>query len=125
MATKRQEKFSRMVQKELAGIFQLHGHSWFSNNIVSITKVEMSPDLSLAKVYLSFLMKEGKKEAFDRLNHNKSEIRKYLGNQIRKAVRKIPEIAFFLDEGAEHAEKMDEIFRNLHIPPEDTDNSEE
>ena len=118
MGSKRQQKFSRMIQKEVAGIFQLKGRTLFANNIVSITKVEVSPDLSVAKIFLSFLRSEGKSETLERLDHHKSEIRRELGNRIAKAVRKIPEIIFYIDEGAEHAEKMDSIFKNLVIPPE-------
>ncbi len=124
MGTKRQQKFSRMIQKEMATIFQVKGRSWITNNIVSITKVEMSPDLSVAKVYLSFLQSDNKQEIFDRLDQHKSEIRKELGNKIAKTVRKIPEIIFYLDEGAEHAQKMDDIFKNLNIPPESPETEE-
>ena len=118
MATKRQQKYARMIQKELAGIFQLKSRNWISNNIVSITKVEISPDLSVASAYLSFLQLDNKQQIMDNLDHHKGEIRKDLGNRIGKTVRKIPELVFYLDEGAEHAEKMDNIFKNLHIPPE-------
>jgi len=113
-----------MIQKELAGVFQLHGSSWFSNNIVSVTKVETSPDLSVAKVHLSFLMGENREKAFDNINQHKSEIRKHLGNRIGKAVRKIPELIFYLDLGAEYADKMENIFKNLNIPPEESENSD-
>ncbi len=121
MGTKRQLKFSRMIQKEMAGIFQVKGRNWVTNDIVSITKVEISPDLSVTKIYLSFLQSNNKQEIIDRLDQHKGEIRRELGNRIAKTVRKIPEIIFLLDEGAEHAEKMDKIFKNLHIPPDNTE----
>ena len=124
MASKRQQKFSRMIQKELAGIFQQHGSSWFSNNIVSVTKVDMSPDLSVAKIHLSFLMSVNREKAFENINHHKNEIRKHLGNHIAKAVRKIPELVFNLDLGAEYADKMENLFKNLNIPPENPETSD-
>lgn len=107
-----------MIQKELAEIFQRQSGSWIPGNIVSVTKVEMSPDLSVARAYLSFIMKENNQAAFEKLNKHKSEIRRSLGNRIGKAVRMIPELVFVFDEGAAHAERMDEILRNLNIPPE-------
>ena len=118
MGSKRQLKFRRMIQKEMAGIFQQKGQAWITNNIVSITKVEMSPDLSVAKIYLSFLRIEGKDETFKKFDQHKGEIRRELGNRIGKTVRIIPEIIFYLDEGAAHSENMDNLFRQLHIPPE-------
>lgn len=121
MGTKRQEKFSRMIQKELAEIFQRESGSWIKGNIVSVTKVEMSPDLSVATVYLSFVMKDVDRVAFAKINGHKSEVRKNLGNRIGKIVRIVPELVFVFDEGAANAERMDEIFRNLHIPPQSTE----
>ena len=124
MGSKRQRKFSRMIQKEMAGILQQKGRAWISNSIVSITKVEMSPDLSVAKIFLSCLQIEGKKEIIERLDQHKGVIRRELGNRIAKTVRIIPEIIFYLDEGAEHAERMDSIFKNLNIPPETSEPEE-
>src|SRR5690606_17077624 len=120
--SRRQEKFSRMIQKELSAIFQRESSSWALGNIVSVTKVEMSPDLSVAKAYLSFLKTDTAREAFEALGKHKNEIRKQLGNRIAKSVRKIPEIVLYFDDGAEHAERMDALFRNLNIPPEDKPN---
>lgn len=104
---------------------QIKSNNWIKNNIVSITEVEMSPDLKVAKIYLSFLMEKGKDEAYDLINSHKGEIRKELGLKIGKTVRSIPELIFYLDKGAEHAQKMDEIFRNLDIPSSDESDNEE
>ena len=62
-----------------------------------------------------------KTAVFENIQHNKKEIRFQLSKMIGKKIRKIPELVFYLDEGAEHASKMDEIFRNLQIPPEEDD----
>lgn len=122
MGSRRQEKYSRMIQKELGEIFQRESSGWTFGNIVSVTKVEMSPDLGVAKIYLSFLKGGTARESFEALNKHKNEIRKQLGNRIAKSVRKIPEIVLYFDDGAEYAEKMNSLFRNLNIPPEDKPN---
>lgn len=114
-----------MIQKELAEILQREGGNWIHGNIVSVTKVEMSPDLGVAKVYLSFIMQDKDKTAFERLNQHKGEVRRNLGNRLAKTVRKIPELVFLFDEGAAHAARMDEILRNLHIPPPDEEDTSE
>lgn len=114
-----------MIQKEVAEILQREGGNWIHSNIVSVTKVEMSPDLGVAKVCLSFIMQDKDRAAFEKLNQHKGEIRRSLGNRLAKTVRKIPELVFLLDEGAAHAARMDEILRNLHIPPPDEEDASE
>jgi len=117
MGSRRQHKYGKMIREELAAIFQKEARHLVSQNIISITDVEMSPDLSVAKIRLGFLMPKEKDAVFDNIVFHKSEVRKHLGNRISKQVRKIPELIFYRDKGAEHAAKMDEIFKNLNIPP--------
>lgn len=119
MASRRQQKYAKLIKEELAAIFIKEGRHLINNNIVSVTEVEMSTDLSVAKIYFGFLMEGNKPKVFENIVHHKSEIRKHLGNRIGKQVRKIPELIFYMDKGAEHAERMNEIFKNLHIPPEE------
>ncbi|HBH22939.1 MAG TPA: 30S ribosome-binding factor RbfA [Cytophagales bacterium] len=119
MESKRQQKFSRLIQKELGYIFQRDGKSYFSDNMISVTKVDMSPDLSVAKVYLSLVIQRDKDKMMELVDRKKSEIRKDLGNRIGKQVRRIPELIFYLDDSAAYADKMDQLFRNLDIPEED------
>ncbi|MFN8436712.1 MAG: 30S ribosome-binding factor RbfA [Cytophagales bacterium] len=119
MESKRQLKFSRLIQKELGEIFQRDVKSLFSNTFITITHVNMSPDLSVAKVYLSIMLAPNKNEALDKINLNKKAIRNFLAQKIKKDVRIIPEIIFYLDDSTEYASKMDKIFRGLDIPPSD------
>ena len=123
MASTRQLKFARMIQKELADIFQKDTKSLFHNKFISVTRVNISPDLSVTKIYLSLIVDKDKKEVFDKINDNKKEIRYQLSKRIGKQIRIIPELIFYLDEGAEHASRMDELFKNLHIPPAENDHS--
>lgn len=85
----------------------------------------MSPDLSLAKTYISVFPVKDAENVFSNLNEKKSEIRKLLGNKIGKQVRIIPEIAFFHDDTEERASKMDNLINSLNIPPADTTDEEE
>ena len=119
METTRQLKFARLVQKELAEIFQQDKKNLVVHNMVSITRVEVSPDFSVAKAYLSFVMDKDKQEIFDKINDHKREIRGLLGRRIGKQVRIVPELVFYLDNSAEHAAKIQSLFKNLYIPPAD------
>ncbi len=116
MSTLRQKKYASFIQKELAEIFQRDVKNLLANNIVSVHRVEISPDLGVAKIYLGMLMAGNKEEMFNQINNHKSEIRKALGKRIGKHVRRVPELIFYLDEGADYADRIEDILSKLDIP---------
>ncbi|AFL83413.1 ribosome-binding factor A [Belliella baltica DSM 15883] len=124
MESKRQQKYSKLIQKELGEIFQKEAKPLVGNAMVTIVRVIMSPDLSVAKINLSLLLANNQ-ELFDKINDHKKEIRKHLGRRIGKSVRIIPEIAFFMDESASYAQHMDKIISSLDIPEASADDEEE
>jgi len=115
MESKRQQKYSKLIQKELGEIFQREGKHLVGTAMVTITRVLVSPDLGVAKIYLSFLLANNK-ELFEKINDSKKEIRRHLGIRIGKSVRIVPEIAFFLDESSAYAQHMDKVISALDIP---------
>jgi ribosome-binding factor A len=115
--TLRQQKFGKLIQKELSTIFLQDRRGILDRAFISIVDVQMSPDLSVAKVYLSMMLQHNKSEILERINVHKKEIRKALGDAIRKQVRIIPELAFFIDEVEEKAVRMDALIESLKIPP--------
>ncbi len=119
MTSTRQLKYSRLLQKELAEIFQKDQKSLFSGNIISVTRVEVSPDLSVAHAHLSLLLDRDKEQMLEVVNQHKSSIKRALTKRIGKHVRVIPEVIYHLDRGAEHAQNMDKILRDLQIPPDE------
>jgi ribosome-binding factor A len=125
MESTRQQKVAKLIQKELGDIFQRQAGSLFGGAFFTLTKVQVSPDLSIARVYLSFMLAPNKGELLESLNVHKKAIRKSLGERIRKQVRIIPELQFFADENLDYASKMDEIFSKLKIPPAKKDEEKE
>lgn len=123
--SKRQQKFSRLLQKELSDVFQRDIQHLLKNTFVTVTNVRMSPDLSVAKVDLSFMLAQKPNELLDNINEHKSEVRGALGRRIGKDVRHIPELIFYLNEGADYASRMDKIISNLNIPPAPAEDEEE
>jgi len=115
----RQLKVGKLIQKDLGDIFQKDSKGLFGKAFITVTAVKMSPDLSMAKVYLSFLMVEDQKALIDDINKKKSEIRRILGNKIGKQVRIVPDLIFYLDDTAAYASKIDELLSGLDIPEED------
>jgi ribosome-binding factor A len=115
----RQQKFGRLIQKEMSEIFQRDKRGILDNTFITIADVKMSPDLGVAKIYISMMLAKDKQLTLEKLNTRKGEIRKALGEKIRKQVRVIPELIFIIDETEENAIKLEELLKNLHIPPED------
>lgn len=124
--SKRQRQFSSLIQKELSEIFQREARWMFDTNVfVTVTDVSMSADLGVAKVYLSFMLSQNKKELIELVQLKKSEIRRLLGNRIGKVVRSIPELIFYLDESADYASRIEGILADLHIPPAEDEDKED
>jgi ribosome-binding factor A len=115
--TTRQQKYSKLIQKELSDIFLRDQRGILDNAFVTIADVRMSPDLSVARIYISMLLVKEKEKVLENITARKSEIRKALGNRIGKQVRIIPELIFFKDEVEENATRLDELIKNLNIPP--------
>lgn len=122
--TTRQKKFSRLIQKELSSIFQKEAKEYAEGSLLTVTIVRASVDLSLVKVYLSFFPKEKSQEKLERLQKDKFMIKKLLGEKIRKEVRIIPDIVFFLDDTYDEAEKINNLIDSLNIPPATEDEEE-
>lgn len=113
----RQQKYAKLIQKELSEIFLRDKRGILENTFVTIADVRMSPDLGIAKVYISMLLAKEKERILDNINSHKGEIRKALGIRIGKQVRIVPELIFYKDEVEENAGRLDELIKNLNIPP--------
>jgi len=98
MESKRQQKFAGVLQEELAQVFQREGGAFLPNTLVTITRVRVSPDLAVAKVYLSFFNTTNTTLSINTVNAHAGEIRYKLGARIRHQVRVVPELTFFVDD---------------------------
>lgn len=110
METTRQNKISRLVQKELSEIFLLQTKS-MNGVLVSVSAVRISPDMSIARVYLSVFPSERSQEIVKNINDNMKSIRYELGTRVRHQLRIIPELKFFVDDSLDYAERIDELLK--------------
>ncbi len=117
MESKRQKQVARLIRKDLGEIFQREFRSLFAGNFVTITDVKVSPDLSVAKVYLSFLKNHNRESLLEEIKEQTKKIRGMFGMKAGKQLRIIPHFSFFIDDTAEYAQKIEELFANIHIPP--------
>jgi ribosome-binding factor A len=117
MESKRQQKFARLIQKDLSEIFQRDAKSMFNGAFITVTEVKVSPDLSIAKVYLSFLLAKNKNTLLEEIKEKGKAIRQILAAKIKNQARIIPELHFYPDESLEYAAKIDNLLSTIHIPP--------
>ena len=110
MQQTRQNRISRLLQKELSLIFQsqtrqMHGV------MVSVTRVKISPDLSICTAYLSIFPSERGDELLKNIQQNTSTIRYDLGQRVRNQLRIIPELRFFIDDSLDYLERIDDLLK--------------
>ena len=110
METTRQNKISRLLQKELSEIFLLQTKA-MPGVLVSVSAVRISPDMSIARVYLSVFPSEKAEEIVKNVNDNMKTIRYELGTRVRHQLRIIPELKFFVDDSLDYAERIDELLK--------------
>jgi ribosome-binding factor A len=107
----RLNKIGRLLQKEFGDLFQkqtqgMHG------TLISVSAVRVSPDLSVAKVYLSIFPSTKGKELLESIEHNNRTIRYDLGQRVRMQLRKIPELCFFLDDSLDYIANIDNLLND-------------
>ena len=110
MQETRQNKIARLLQKELSVIFQEQTRS-LHGVMVSVTRVRISPDLSICTAYLSIFPSEKSEELIKNITKNEKQIRYELGTRVRYQLRIIPELRFFIDASLDYIERIDELLK--------------
>ncbi|MEW6467967.1 MAG: 30S ribosome-binding factor RbfA [Bacteroidota bacterium] len=111
MESTRQQKVARLLQKELADIFQKRNHELGAGALITVTVVRVSPDLSFARVYLSIFPVHHKEVFLQRIRDRVKEIRRDLGLKVRNQLRIVPELAFYIDDSLDYADKIDKLLK--------------
>ena len=109
----RQDKFGKQVLRDLSELLNLHRAEWLGSAFVTISDVQVSPDLGLVKVYVSLYNNPNRQAIMDSLEEHNKEIRHELARRIRNNVKKIPEIRFYEDNSLDYAANMDEVFARI------------
>lgn len=111
MDSTRQNKISRLIQKELSDIF-LRMTKEMRGVMVSVSVVRVSPDLGIVKAYLSIFPSEKAAEIIEHLTNNTKAIRFELGNRVRHQLRIIPELRFYQDDSLDYIEHIDQLLKD-------------
>jgi ribosome-binding factor A len=123
LETTRQNKIARLIQKDLSNIFQAQTRQT-RGILVSVSVVRISPDLSVAKAYLSIFPSERAAEILENINAHASQIRFEMGKLQRHQLRIIPELKFFLDDSLDYLDNIDRLLnedkaKQAEAPAED------
>ena len=110
MQETRQNRISRLLQKELAEIIQSQTRQTHGI-LVSVTRVRISPDLSICTAYLSIFPSEKANELIENIRNNEKSIRYELGRRVHNQLRIIPELRFFIDDSLDYIDHIDELLK--------------
>ncbi|MFK7971476.1 MAG: 30S ribosome-binding factor RbfA [Bacteroidia bacterium] len=103
-----QKKVGRLVQEEISMILS-STLNYFKGSFLTVSGVDMTGDLSIAKVHVSILPDSKLQEAVDTLNENSWEVRKELSRKIKNKLKKMPELRFYGDDSFQKIERLEEI----------------
>ena len=110
MQETRQNRIARLLQKELSLIFQ--NQTRMTHGVmISVTRTRVSPDLSICTAYLSIFPSEKSDEIIHNITKNEKTIRYELGTRVHNQLRIIPELRFFIDDGLDYIERIDELLK--------------
>lgn len=110
MESTRQAKIARLLQKELSEIFRLQTAKTHGT-LLSVSNVRISPDLSIARVYLSVFPSDKGKEILDNITRSAKTVRYELAQRVRFQLRKTPELSFYLDDSLDYIENIDNLLK--------------
>ncbi|WP_264566328.1 30S ribosome-binding factor RbfA [Flavobacterium sp. N3904] len=122
METNRQKKIGGVIQKDLVDILQGEVRkNGITNLIISVSKVTVTTDLSVATVHLSIFPQEKAKETLEGIKANSTLIKHDLSQRVRLQLRKVPNLVFFIDDSLDYIEKIDNALKNQENPIENRD----
>ena len=104
-------KVSKEIQRDMAEIIRSKGMAAFSGAMVTVSGVKISPDLSVAKIYLSIFPSSKTKEVMETVSQMSRQLRGELGRKMAKQLRIIPELNYYVDDSLDYVEKIDELLK--------------
>ena len=112
MSSTRQQKISSLLQRELADYFQKNGSILSGGKMITVTVVRITPDLGLAKVYLSLFPGAGHEESLKRISEKSSQVRAEMGKRLKNNLKHIPEFVFYLDDSLDYIDNIENLLKD-------------
>ncbi|MDR0789903.1 MAG: 30S ribosome-binding factor RbfA [Bacteroidales bacterium] len=113
MESNRLNKVARLIQKDMGDILRLEAKKLFLGSLISVTKVSVSADLSVARIYVSIFSigKATKEDVLALIEQNKKSLRTVLAQRIKNQLRIVPDLSFFIDDSLDYAENIDKLLK--------------
>ena len=114
METKRQKQVGELIRRNFSTVLQQEGRYIYDEALVTVTNVVMSPDLGIAKIYLSIYNTDNKQAVLLSMLEDHAHLKQALGHRVRKHIRRIPELEFFMDDTLDEMYRLNNLFDKLH-----------
>lgn len=111
MESNRQRKVAQIIQEDFAELFRKQSAESKQSFLVSVSDVKVTPDLGIAKIYLSIFPQEFRFSIMKEIEENKAQYRNFLGQKMGKQVRIIPQLNFYLDTALDDVERLEKELR--------------
>lgn len=122
METQRQKKIAGVIQEDIVDILQKAAKDGgLQGTLISVTKVKVTTDLSIAKVYISIFPNKNAKELMEGIKSNQVLIRHELAQRTRNQLRRVPELLFYLDDSIEYIENIEKSLKREEDPIQNRD----
>ena len=122
METNRQKKIGALLQKDLVDILQGEVRkNGITNLVLTVSKVNVTSDLSIAKVYLSVFPSDKGGEILNAVRSNAPLIKHDLSQRVRLQLRRVPNLVFYIDDSLDQIEKLDKELKGENNPIENPD----
>lgn len=108
----RLSKVSRQIQKDLGEIFLHQSKTVFQGKMITVTNVRVSPDLGIAKVYVSIFPTNDKEKILELIRLHTKSIRYELGQRIKNQMRIVPDLSFYIDDSLDYIENIDRLLKD-------------
>lgn len=122
METQRQKKIAGVIQKDIVDILQRATiDGGLKGTLISVSKVNVTTDLSIAKIYISIFPVKGAQELLEGIKSNQPLIKHELSQRTRNQLRRVPELLFFLDDSLDYIENIEKSLKGEENPVKNPD----
>ena len=111
MENQRQNKIAKLLEHDLAAIFQKIAQDKFKGTLISITKINVTSDLGIARINFSVFPTKNSEDVLSYFNEHTAAIRGELGNKVKNQLRRVPELAYYLDDTLDYIDNIDKLLK--------------
>jgi len=114
MESKRQKQVGEVVRRNFSMVLQNEGgYIYGTQPMVTVTSVKLSPDMGIAKIYVSVYNVEDKQSVVLQLEASNQKLRQSLANRVKRHMRRVPELNFYLDDTLDEMYRLNGLFNRL------------